>query len=100
MNKIVREHYPVSSLPEDLREGLAMDGEVRIVIEEQVTSAPSADEHGLPSSFFDYRPPGAPIKTADLLESIRAYKASHPPSTDQNEAVRRIRELRDEWNDE
>ncbi len=37
MNKIVREHYPVSKLPEDLREGLKPDEEVRITIESDST---------------------------------------------------------------
>lgn len=35
MNKIVRHHYPVSKLPEDLREGLSSDAEVTVVLEEE-----------------------------------------------------------------
>ena len=33
MNRLVREHYPVSKLPEDLREGFEGRGEVTITIE-------------------------------------------------------------------
>ena len=33
MNRIVRERYPVADLPEDLREGFAADGTVRITVE-------------------------------------------------------------------
>ena len=32
MNKLVREHYPVSNLPEDLREGFGVDASVRVTI--------------------------------------------------------------------
>jgi hypothetical protein len=100
MNKIVRDHYPVSRLPDDLRTGFDHDATVRIVIEEQETSTVAGSTDGLPPSFFEYREPGPPMKVADLLESIRTYKASRAPSTDEEEAVRRIRELRDEWDDE
>ena len=34
MGRIVRDHYPVNRLPEDLRHGLASDGEVRVTIEQ------------------------------------------------------------------
>ncbi len=40
MNKIVREYYPVSRLPEDLREGLISDAQV-IVTVEQVEPRPN-----------------------------------------------------------
>jgi hypothetical protein len=75
MNKIVREHYPVTSLPEDLREGLDPKSSVRVVIEE---SAP---------------PPGQKKKLLELLESAR----QSPPLD--NDPVGRIRKLRDEWDD-
>ncbi|OJF93624.1 hypothetical protein [Pararhizobium antarcticum] len=100
MNKIVRDHYPVSQLPDDLRTGFDKDATVRIVIEEQGPQEPNGNADGLAPSFFEYRKPGAPIKAADLLESIRIFKASRPPSTDEQEAVRRIRDLRDEWDEE
>ena len=32
MNKLVREHYPVSNLPEDLREGFGADASARVTI--------------------------------------------------------------------
>ena len=34
----MREHYPVSKLPEDLRQGLASDGEARVTVEEMIGS--------------------------------------------------------------
>jgi hypothetical protein len=100
MNKIVRDHYPVSQLPDDLRTGFDKDATVRIVIEEHENSIIEGGIGAVPPSFFEYRAPGPPMKVADLLESIRVYKASHPPSTDEEEAVRRVRELRDEWDAE
>ena len=33
MNRLVREHYPVSKLPEDLREGFEGRGDVTVTIE-------------------------------------------------------------------
>lgn len=33
MNKVVRTHYPVSSLPADLRDGLPADGTVSVRID-------------------------------------------------------------------
>jgi hypothetical protein len=39
MNKIVKEAYPATKLPEDLREGLDPSDEVRVTIE-VVTKAP------------------------------------------------------------
>jgi hypothetical protein len=33
MNKIVKEHYPISKLPEDLRPDLPLDGWVRVQID-------------------------------------------------------------------
>jgi hypothetical protein len=40
MNKVVREHYPVEKLPEDLRGGFPPDARVRVTIVSE--SAPSA----------------------------------------------------------
>ena len=35
MNKIVRHNYPVSNLPDDLREAFAPDAAVTVVVEEE-----------------------------------------------------------------
>ncbi|MCD7110120.1 hypothetical protein LRX75_13840 [Rhizobium sp. DKSPLA3] len=103
MNKIVRAHYPASKLPDDLRSGFDSDATVRIVIEQQDIS-PDVPERGVaektPLFLPTYREPGAPVELADLLKDIRAYKEKRGSTTDAEEAVRRIRELRDEWDDE
>jgi hypothetical protein len=75
MNKIVREQYPVGSLPADLREGLDPKSNVRVVIEQ---SEPVA---------------GQRKKLRDLMESARAAQPLD------NDPVGRIRKLRDEWDD-
>ncbi len=98
MNKIVREHYPASRLPEDLKVGLSEGAMVRVVIEES-----SALDERRVIAFdgpFGYKPPEGFIPLEETLKSIRDYKARHKPSTTDEEAVRRIRELRDEWDDE
>lgn len=73
MNKIVREHYPVRQLPEDLRRGLDLNGNVRVVLEEQ--TGPSAEQ---------------------LRRSLENARKLHPIGDD---PVARIRRLRDEWDD-
>ncbi|UOK69332.1 hypothetical protein [Ancylobacter polymorphus] len=77
MNKIVREHYPVEKLPEDLREGLeATHVRVTVVPEEK-------------SGTFRKKP----LTYADIRARVK------PTGVTVEEAVRRIRELRDEWDD-
>ena len=75
MNKIVREHYPVSSLPEDLRQDLDPETYVRIVIEELDTS---------------------PKRTRSLADMLADVRQLTPIGDD---PVARIRKLRDEWED-
>jgi hypothetical protein len=71
MNKIIRDHYPVSKLPEDLRQGLPLDGEARIVVESR------------------------PKRRGYTLQELLELKQSIAPATDN--PVERIRALRDEW---
>jgi hypothetical protein len=82
MNKIVFEHYPVSKLPADLRAGLGENAKVRVVIE------------------VDEPAKGDAIRN---LEALLWKRSQNPASFSGNvtieEAVARIRELRDEWDD-
>ncbi|SMF38788.1 hypothetical protein SAMN02982989_1671 [Xaviernesmea oryzae] len=95
MNKIVREHYPVANLPEDLREGLEKDATVRVVIEEQ------PPEQARPSGFLESEYiaslPKTPLTREELRKMIQRIRAQDRPSVSTEEAVARIRELRDEW---
>jgi hypothetical protein len=94
MNKIVREHYPVSKLPEDLREQFEGAKTVRIVSEEAESVEDERDFWSLP---MDQIKPRSPEQFRLDLQRIRN---SGLPSVSPEEAVRRIRELRDEWDDE
>ena len=76
MNRIVREHYPVEKLPEDLRTELPMGVTVRLTVEAESESLP----HG-----------------RVWLEDILRRKALIGESAD--DPVVRIRKLRDEWDD-
>lgn len=74
MNRIVRENYPASRLPEDLRPSGDPDARTRVTIEE------------LPS-----RP------TREALIAMLDAARRLPASTD--DSVERIRSLRDEWDE-
>ncbi|MFG1378716.1 hypothetical protein [Xanthobacter autotrophicus] len=74
MNRIVREHYPVEKLPEDLREGGSGDANLRVIVEQ------------LPK----------PASEARLRELLALARKIEPIGDD---PVQRIRELRDEWDD-
>ncbi|HSI42538.1 MAG TPA: hypothetical protein VLA00_18480 [Xanthobacteraceae bacterium] len=74
MNKIVREHYPVENLPEDLRVGI--EGPyVRVTVVAEPETQPS------------------PITWTEIRERLKERRLS----TTTEEAVARIRALRDEW---
>ncbi len=98
MNKIVREHYPVANLPEDLREGLETGATVRVVleVEDNARTIPSDRYPGFKDSPSISR---KPLTIEETLELIRRYKAQGRPSVSLEEAVARVRELRDEWDD-
>ncbi len=90
MNKIVRDHYPVANLPEDLREGLGDVATVRVVVE----SEPSASDT---TQNDDPLLRKGPIEAHELMALRERYLALGHPRVTEEEAVARIRELRDEW---
>lgn len=75
MNKIVREHYPVERLPEDLRAELGLARTVTVTLEQEDSVGPPPDR--------------------EWLERLRQRSHDLPPATD--DPVARIRRLRDEW---
>ena len=79
MNKIVREHYPVDRLPKDLQGELGDARLVTVTIERE----------------------RAPIGKDDLVRQLREEKARMKPGegVSMEEAVARVRTLRDEWDD-
>jgi hypothetical protein len=80
VKRIVKEHYPVAELPEDLRREIGNETEVRLTIE--------------------LRAPRSTKSLAEIFtqaDALRRSGAIRPVSID--EAVARIRTLRDEWDD-
>ena len=75
MNKIVRENYPASKLPEDLREGLDPAARVTVTVIEGES------------------PQHRPMTLEEIWASRR------PPYRSAEEIVASIRQLRDEWDD-
>jgi len=82
MNKIVREHYPVERLPEDLRAELAGQSTVTVTIEEEPPKQPVSVRSPLTDVLAEARR----LREAGVIKSVTA-----------EEAVARIRALRDEW---
>jgi hypothetical protein len=76
MNKIIREHYPASKLPEDLREGVDPKSTVTVTVTVETLQRP---EHVM------------------SLEEI--FAARRPPFRSAEEIDADIRRQRDEWND-
>ena len=76
MNKIIREHYPASKLPEDLREGVDPESTVTVTVTVEGLKRP---EHVM------------------TLEEI--FAARRPPFRSSEEILASIRQLRDEWDD-
>jgi hypothetical protein len=82
MNKIVREHYPVEKLPEDLREGLQAGATVRVVLEVEDETIER------PSMSFE-----------ESMRLINDYRRDNPERVSVEDAVQRVRDLRDEWDE-
>jgi len=80
MNKIIREHYPVSRLPADLREAVGDAEKVRLTIEAE--EKPSRGQEP---------PPGL----SDWFTRHQHIRRDNFKSTE--EVTEWVRELRDEW---
>lgn len=89
MNKIVREHYPVEKLPEDLRAGLPRDATVTVTVEADEKPSTQA----LRAMVQDLLDHPKPMTLRQLREMVG------PRNVTSDEAVARIRALRDEWDD-
>ena len=78
MNKIVHEHLRASDLPEKLRGSIAASATVTVTIQEEAGSS---------------RP------SRDYLKKLLDDARRDAPGISNEEAVARIRKLRDEWDD-
>ena len=99
MNKITREHYPVSKLPEELRRTFAGFETVTVVGENGVAEASDKST----GRYHDYDEMMADIKPMTWQE-LYADRLANPEKYDRGvtveEAVARVRELRDEWDND
>jgi len=74
MNKIIRQNYPASKLPEDLREGIDPSTRVTVTVVEDT-------------------PPHRPMSLEEIFASRR------PPYRSADDIVANVRQLRDDWDD-
>jgi hypothetical protein len=78
MNKIVREHYPVERLPEDLRVDLGLARTVKVTIVAEDVVGEQQDHQA-------------------AIAELRELRSRLKPSP--SDSVERVRALRDEWGD-
>jgi hypothetical protein len=76
MNSIVREHYPVSKLPEDLREGVDPNSTVTVIV-----------------TVEEIRPP------TKIMSLEEIFAARRPPFRSAEDIDADIRKQRDGWDD-
>jgi hypothetical protein len=93
VNKIVREHYPVSKLPKELRKEFEGIETVRLVVEEEQPRLTGAA--AITALEAKYRKHWAEIAASGPIDYTR-----HRGETTIEEAVARIREIRDGDDDE
>jgi hypothetical protein len=78
MNKIVREHYPVENLPEDLRVGFAAGSFVRVTLvvgEEQMDEAILSDLDRKLETAHRAVEAGLGLGPDEVLKAIEAHEA-------------------------
>jgi hypothetical protein len=78
VNKIVRTHYPVEKLPEDLRFGFSGSKTVTIIVKDDDPTDSDSDRDA-------------------IVEAMLKARDIRPELSD--DPVKRIRALRDEWDD-
>lgn len=69
MNRIVREPYPVSRLPNDLREGLAAVARVTVIVSEETEASSTLSFRRVFDELRD-----APVETGDPVARVRALR--------------------------
>jgi hypothetical protein len=97
MNKITREHYPVAKLPEELRKEFEGVETVTLVSDQEENETGRAPGE---NPYHDYDEMMAGIKPmtwAELYADMQANPAKYDRGVTVEEAVARVRELRDEW---
>lgn len=98
MNKITREHYPVSKLPEELQKEFAGFETVTLVGDGE-TADPDQKSGGnsMQDHYDEMMAAIKPMTWKELWEDRLANPANYDRGVTIEEAVARVRELRDEW---
>ena len=94
MNKITREHYPVSKLPEELREQFAAFETVTLVGDGKTAGS---DSNSMQDHYDEMMAGIEPMTWAELYADMQANRQKYDRGVTIEEAVARVRELRDEW---
>ncbi|HWJ88118.1 MAG TPA: hypothetical protein VNS12_08620 [Pelagibacterium sp.] len=82
MTRIVRNHYPVDKLPEDLRKHFSRGGLVTLEVKEEPKDAER------------------PVTASEVASMLRAAQERNKASArSMEEIVAEVRDLRDEWDD-
>jgi hypothetical protein len=87
MNRLVREHYPVSKLPEDLRHGFEGQREVRVVIDAETSGEQTPD--------LDTASTHMPEAQLGHFSRFKHLRRANFASDEEADAY--LRSLRDEW---
>ncbi len=91
MNRLVREHYPVSKLPEDLREGFEAESNVRVTVDVE----PNAS--GEQSAAREADAESEIVPKPGLFSKFRHLRRVNFESDEDVDAY--VNALRDEWSD-
>ena len=96
MNKITREHYPVSKLPEELQKEFAGFETVTLVSEREALKSGGRpmDAH---DHYEELMASIQPMTLKELLADRQAHPEKYSGNVTAEEAVARVREIRDEW---
>ena len=81
MNKIVLENYPASKLPEELREGIAPGASVKVTVEEEARKPMTREKLHL--SLSDARARASGVSIEDAVARIRELREEWEPSPDE-----------------
>jgi hypothetical protein len=96
MNRITREHYPVSKLPEELRREFEGFETVTVVGEKEEGKAATSIDDGYHD--YDGMMDGIrPMTLKELLADREAHPERYSGNVTAEAAVARVRALRDEW---
>ncbi|MDB5554602.1 MAG: hypothetical protein JWL86_4586 [Rhizobium sp.] len=97
MNKITRKHYPVSKLPEELKKEFEAFETVTLVGERGQSSGEDKSDEKSYHSYEEMMAGIKPMTWKELYADRQANPEKYSRGVTAEEAVARIRALRDEW---